>query len=585
LCGSNSQRNGCAILEFPRLGLKAGVISLTLRLIVPALVLAAPLGRAASLPVTFNKDIAPIIYRNCSSCHHTGESTPFNLITYGEVANRARQIAEVTGLGIMPPWPPQTGGGYPALVGARRLSEADRELIQRWVSGGAIEGTAGDLPPPPQWSSEWQLGPPDLVLEMDRTYNLAAEGKDVYRNFVIPSAVTERRYVRAIEFRPESRAVHHAAIEVDGSRQSRLQEAAEQSPGFPGPMTKSGEMPPGQFLAWTPGKTVTISLPGMPWILDPGTDLVLTSHLRSTGRIEPIRCKLGFYFTNRPPERTAYRLLLASEMIDIPPGATNYSVENSFTLPVDCQALAVHPHCHFLGREVEGHAEMPDGSTLPLLLITNWDFNWQGDYYFQTPVTLPRGSVLRMRITYDNSTNNVRNPNTPPKRVRWGPQSADEMAELCFLLLPERPEDQKFLDAAHQRSVIQTATRGAEANVRENPNDANARVQLGNIRLAQGRIDDAKSEIERAIQLNPDLAKARYYAGLIARLQNRLPDAEREFELSARLDPSDAKTWGNLGFVQIGLSNIKGARESLRRALEIDPTLTLARNMLDQISK
>ncbi len=392
------------------------MISPTIKLIVSSLVLAAPLGRAAPSPATFNKDIAPIIYRSCAPCHHTGQSTPFNLITYGEVAKRARQIAEVTGLGLMPPWPPKTGGGYPELVGARRLSDGDLELIRRWVSEGALEGAGGDLPPAPQWSGEWQLGPPDLVLEMDRTYNLPAEGKDVYRNFVVSNSVTERRYVRAIEFRPESRAAHHVFIKTDPSRQSRLLDAAEQSPGFPGPMAQSAVMPEGQFLTWQPGKKASFSPAGMPWILDPGTDLVFESHMRSTGRIEPIRFKVGLYFTNRPPDRTAYRLTLTTEMIDIPAGATSFAIDASFAVPVNCEALAVLPHCHLLGREVEVHAEMPDGSTLPLLLITNWDFNWEGEYYYQTPVKLPRGAVLSMRMTYDNSTNNARNPNNPPKR-------------------------------------------------------------------------------------------------------------------------------------------------------------------------
>ncbi len=549
------------------------------------LAVCAESGAVPPVPVTFNKEIAPIIYRSCAPCHHTGESTPFNLITYGEVAKRARQIVEVTGSGLMPPWPPKTGPGYPELVGARRLSDGDLELLRRWVSEGATEGAPGDLPSAPQWPGEWLLGTPDLVVEMERTYNLAAEGKDIYRNFVIPSTVTEQRYVRAIEFRPESKAVHHVFIKVDRTRESHLQEAAEQSPGFPGLSAQGATKVAGQFLTWQPGKRASISPPGMPWILEPGTDLVVEAHMRPTGRIEPIRFKIGLYFTNRPPERTAANVLLTSLMIDIPPGATNYVEESSFALPADCEALAVLAHCHFLGRQVEGVAEMPDGSTMPLLVITNWDFNWQGAYRFKTPVKLPRGTVLRMRFTYDNSTNNARNPNNPPKRVRYGPQATDEMAELSFLVLPDRREDDKLLNTAYARYYTQTLARHDEEEVKENPNDAHLRLNLGNIRLAQGRTEEAKQEIERAIQLDPNLAKAHYYEGLIARMQNRLPDAEREFETSVRLNPTDAKTWGNLGFVQIGLGNLKGARESLERSLEIDPTLTLSRTTLDQLPK
>jgi hypothetical protein len=535
--------------------------------------------------VTFNKDVAPIIYRSCAPCHHTGESTPFNLITYGDVSKRARQIAEVTSLRYMPPWPPEVGGGYPRLVGARRLSDGDLELIQRWVAGGAIEGDAADLPAAPVVSSEWQLGPPDLVVEMDRTYNLPGEGKDVYRNFTIPVPGTERRYVRAIEFRPQSRAVHHVFIETDRSHQSRLQATSEKEPGFSGLAAPGAVKPPGQFLTWQPGKRASISPTGMPWTLEPGTDLVIEAHLRPTGKIEPIRFKAGLYFTNRPPERTAVNILLASLMIDIPPGASNFPVESSFRVPVDCEALGVLAHCHFLGREFEGHAELPEGSRIPLLLITNWDFNWQGDYRYETPVKIPKGAVLRMRVTYDNSTNNPRNPNNPPKRVRYGLQATDEMAELSFLMLPERVEDGKILEAAFARHVTQRLAERDEAEARENPNDAQARLNLGNVRFAQRRIAEAKTEFERAIELDPNLAEAHYYAGLIARMQNRLSDAQHEFQTSARLDPTSGKTWGNLGLVQIGLNNLKGARESLQRALEIDPTDTIARAMLEKLPK
>jgi hypothetical protein len=483
----------------------------------------------------------------------------------------------------MPPWPPE-GRGYPQLVGARRLSDGDLELIQRWVSGGAIEGEPADLPAAPNLSSEWQLGPPDLVVEMDRTYSLAAEGKDVYRNFVIPVPEAQRRYVRAIEFRPQSQAVHHVFIETDRSHQSRLQETSDE-PGFSGLAAPGAVKPPGQFLTWQPGKRASISPAGMPWVLEPGTDLVIEAHLRPTGKIEPIRFKAGLYFTNRPPERTALNVLLASLMIDIPAGAEKFPAESSFTVPVDCEALGVLAHCHFLGREVEGHAEAPDGSSIPLLLITNWDFNWQGDYRYQTLVKIPKGAVLRMKITYDNSTNNPRNPNSPPKRVRYGLQATDEMAELSFLMLPERVEDEKILESAYSRHVTRRLAEHDEAEARENPNDAQLRLNLGNVRLAQGRIAEARQEIERAIELDPNLAEAHYYDGLIARMQNRLYDAEREFQISARLNPMSGKTWGNLGLVRIGLNNLKGARESLERALKIDPTDTIARTMLEKLPK
>ncbi|HEY3854496.1 MAG TPA: tetratricopeptide repeat protein [Verrucomicrobiae bacterium] len=564
--------------------MKQGLWLLALALFLP-FVTRAEDASATQATVTFNKDIAPIIYRSCAPCHHRGEATPFELIRYADVAKRAQQILDVTSDAYMPPCPPITGHGYPKLIGARSLNDNDLELIRRWVSEGAKEGAPADLPPAPQWTSEWQLGPPDLVVEMAKTYNLPVDGKDIYRNFVIQSPVQERRYVRAIEFRPESRAAHHVFIETDHSHQSRLKEAAQQTPGFPGEMPEGPEMPAGQFLTWQPGKKASISPAGMPWVLDQGTDLVLEAHMRPTGRIEPIRFKVGLYFTNQPPQRAAYRLVLTSLMVDIPPDATNFVVERSFTLPVDCEALAVLPHCHLLGREVEGHADLPDGSRQPLILITNWDFNWQGDYRFQKPVKLPRGSTLRMQITYDNSTNNPRNPNHPPKRVQYGSQFTDEMAELSFLLLPERAEDEKALYTADQKSKFDMGVLRNEEDVRENPTNAEARVKLGGILLAQRKTDEARKQIERALELDSNFERAHYFAGLVARLQKRLPDAEREFQTCLRLDASDAKAWGNLGFVQIGLGDVKAARQSLQHAVEINPSDQLSRNALDQINK
>jgi Tfp pilus assembly protein PilF len=159
------------------------------------------------------------------------------------------------------------------------------------------------------------------------------------------------------------------------------------------------------------------------------------------------------------------------------------------------------------------------------------------------------------------------------------------MAQLSFLLLPERAGDEKSLDAAYQNYAIQMMVRYDENAVNENPNDANARLKLGKMRLAQRKTEDAKIEIEQAVQLDPNLPEAHYFAGLIARLQKRLPDAEHEFEIAARLEPSDGKTWGNLGLVRIDLGDLKSARECFQRALEIDPTDKISRAMLDQIPK
>ena len=182
--------------------------------------------------VTFSKDIAPIVFGHCAGCHRPGEAAPFPLLNYGDVKKHATQIAEVTQSGFMPPWLPEDG--HIELVGRRRLAVEQRGLIQQWAQEGAPEGRPEDLPPLPKWSEGWQLGTPDLVVTMPEAYTLPAEGRDVYRNFVIPIPTKSARQVRAIELRPSSKAVHHAFIRFDRTDECRQQDAQEPGPGSPG---------------------------------------------------------------------------------------------------------------------------------------------------------------------------------------------------------------------------------------------------------------------------------------------------------------------------------------------------------------
>lgn len=197
-------------------------------------------------PVTFNKDIAPIIFRNCTPCHRPGQSAPFSLVTYEDVRKRATDIVEVTARRYMPPWLPEHG--YGEFADERRLSIDEIKTIQRWSSAGQIEGAAADRPPLPQWNSDWQLGQPDLTLTMPEVYTLAAEGRDVFRNFVQPVRLGEKRFVRGVEFHPGNpKVVHHAFIKVDRTSQSRRMDLRDSEPGFPG-MSAPAEIPGGHFL-------------------------------------------------------------------------------------------------------------------------------------------------------------------------------------------------------------------------------------------------------------------------------------------------------------------------------------------------
>ena len=403
--------------------------------------------------ITFSKDIAPILFEHCAVCHRPGQSGPFPLLTYENAKKRASQIVRVTASRYMPPWLPVPGCGD--FVGERRLNQTEIGLLHQWADEGAVEGQASDLPPAPQWSEGWTLGKPDLVLELTNTYTLPAAGKDVYRNFILPVPLDGKRYVRGIEFQPTNpKIVHHAFINVDSSRKCRKLDGQDGSLGFSGMILPEGVgIPEGHFLGWQPGRLPAFEPDDLAWTLSEKSDLILQMHLRPSGKPEVLGCRVGLYFTDTSPAKNCFRLGLANIMIDIPAGEQSYTVNDEFELPADSQVLAVLPHAHYLCKRMEGRAILPNGTQKWLLLITNWDFNWQGDYRYAAPITLPKGTRLVMHYTYDNSTNNFQNPNFPPKRVTYGPQSSDEMAELWFQLLPLKPGGLKLLaDACNTKS-------------------------------------------------------------------------------------------------------------------------------------
>src|SRR5882762_694863 len=261
-------------------------------------------------PVTFSRDVAPIMFQKCAGCHRPGQSAPFALLTYEEIKKHARQIAEVTQRRYMPPWLPEPGYGEFALD--RRLSADQIAIFQRWVAEGAVEGNQADLPPLPRFPEGWQLGVPDLVVALPQVYTLSAEGKDVYRNFVLPIPVATLQYVKGVEFLPgNARVIHHAFIDVDETRQSRRLAERQSPPGFDGmELPDSAVMPGGQFLGWQPGKTPNCSSAGLSWVLRTNTDLVLQLHMHPSGKPELVLPAVGFYFTDQPPTNMPFRLAL-----------------------------------------------------------------------------------------------------------------------------------------------------------------------------------------------------------------------------------------------------------------------------------
>jgi len=533
--------------------------------------------------LTFNKDVAPIVFDRCAYCHRPGQAAPFVLLSYAEVKKRATQIAEVTARRYMPPWLPETG--YGDFAGVRSLSTDQLGVIQQWVSEGAIEGSPADLPPLPEWREGWQLGEPGLVVRLPQPYTLAAEGKDVYRNVVIPIPVRERRYVKAVEFQPGNlKVVHHAFIHFDQTGESRRLADKQNPPGFDGmQLPESAIMVAGQMLGWQPGKRPEATGEGLAWALEKNTDLVLQLHLHPSGKPEPVRPAVGFYFTDEPPTKTPCRVYLPEWRIDIPAGARDYVVENSYMLPVDVEVLRVSPHAHYLAKEMQGYALLPDGTKQWLLLIKQWDFNWQGDYRYVKPVFLPKGAKVVMQFTYDNSADNARNPNQPPRRVRYGLQTTDEMAELCYQVLPRNSEDLAILRLDYFKKMTLDAIAYNESVLRESPDDARAHAKLGQALLPLGRHAEALDHLRTAVRLNPGDDKPHYDLGLLYLYRNQLAEAKIEFEAVLRLNPDDYQAHGSLGAVYLRERNLELAEIHLASALRLNPDDTIARRNLDLV--
>ncbi len=398
---------------------------------------AAP--EASQVP-TFTKDVAPILWRNCADCHRPGEVGPFSLLEYEDAAKRAEFLASVTASRTMPPWKAEPNFGR--FHDERRLTDAQIDLLRRWAEAGAPRGDAADLPERPTFVEGWQLGKPDLVLEMPTEFAIPADGPDIYQCFVIPIPIDGHRTVAAAEFRPGNRRVaHHAILYLDANGAARRRDEQDPALGyrsFGGP----GVLPTGGLGGWAPGAVAKLLPDGTGKFLRKGSDLVLQMHYHPSGKPETERSSVGIYFTKRPVTTFVGGLAIMNHRLDIPPGEKHYRVTaQSEALPVDVNLLGLGPHMHLLGREIKVTGHKPSGEIVPLIWVKDWDFNWQGSYGFLEPVRLPKGSVIRVEAEYDNSPDNPHNPNSPPRRVTWGEQTTDEMCLVSVQLTTDTTDD------------------------------------------------------------------------------------------------------------------------------------------------
>jgi len=400
----------------------------------------------ASVPaageVTYNRDIAPILFAHCAECHRPGEVAPFSLLSYEDASKRAEFIGQITTAGVMPPWKAEIGHGH--FLDERRLTEQEIALITAWAQAGAPRGHEGDLPPQPQFATGWRLGTPDVVVEAPTTVTVPPDGGDIFHHWVMPIDIPADKTLVGIEFRPGNPAVvHHAIIGLDTTGGSRRRDEETPEPGYRSSGSIEGSM--SAFLGvWTPGMTPRFYPEDVGFRIPQQADLLLQLHLHPSGKEETDQSRVALYFADKPAEKlkTQTMFVSGSLIVAIPPGEARHKISSSFTLPIDLTMNSVFPHLHLIGKEVKVTATYPTGEVESLIWIKDWNFYWQDVYVYKQAKVLPKGTKIDIEAYYDNSAENPFNPSSPPKEVLFGNDSDDEM---CFILFQTVSEEEQLM--------------------------------------------------------------------------------------------------------------------------------------------
>ena len=414
----------------------------------------------ADTSVTYYKDVLPVLQNNCQSCHRPGQVGPFSLLTYRQAVNWADDIKEYTHARKMPPWKPVGGPGY---SNDRAMSETDITTLTKWTDAGCPEGNKADAPPAKTFSDGWQLGPPDLVLTVPEDFHVGPAGKDLFRCFVLPTGLTEDEYIVGYEIKPGNpRVVHHTlnffdttgkARELEEAEKARKKKPGEQDhgPGYsvamgiglvanPNAARPGTTTPVGGIGGWAPGQLASKLPEGTGFLLPKGADFIIQAHYHRTGKPEADRVSVGLYFAKKPvakpfqsigvsPPLPNGRQLIGLEKpaFLIPAGAPNHVITGAVVLQQDATIYSVIPHMHLLGKKIKVTVIPSDGPPVVLVDIPDWDYNWQETYWLKTPIAAKAGTRIEVEGVYDNSLSNPNNPSNPPRDVRFGEQTTNEM--------------------------------------------------------------------------------------------------------------------------------------------------------------
>ena len=389
--------------------------------------------------VTYAENVAPILNAHCTSCHHDGAVAPFSLVGYEASKKQAANITNACDGKRMPPW--KAVKGFGDFQDENRLSDTELTTLRTWNETGAKRGDVSKEPKSQVFSNEWDLGKPDVILSAPRPYNLAAEGADVYRNFVFDLKNTEPVYVTAMDVKPGNRKIVHHIIgylDAGGGSVRLAKNNADGQEGYTSTGGGIGTIPSGSLGGWAPGVTVRKTPPGTAFVVKPGTKLVMQVHYHKDGKPESDQTKIGLYTTKMKPEKEVDIFWCANPMFRIPPGDADHKVAWKETIPGDATIYTVMPHMHLLGKSMKAKVIKDDGTEIPLVFVDKWDFNWQLVYSLKEPLKVKKGWKFAVEAFYDNSDSN---PYKTNKTVTWGEQTTDEMALLVVGYTADRPID------------------------------------------------------------------------------------------------------------------------------------------------
>ena len=387
---------------------------------------------ALAADVTFNRDVLPILQKNCQTCHRPGEIGPSSFLTYDSTRPWAKAIKTAVVTRKMPPWFADPKYGH--FANDRHLGDADVSTLTAWADAGAPEGDPKDRPAPVQWHEGWNVQP-DVVFEIPKPYTVPATGTIEYTYFVVPSGFTKDTWVIDGEVRPTNRSVvHHASVHVRPPGSQWMKDAKPGEPYVP-PHSAPGAPPPAgnQSNEWLLGY-----VPGVHGeyfdkdhraakLIPAGSDIVFEMHYTANGKAAGIdQTKVGFVLAKGAPEKRLLTVPVADMSFTIPPGDPNHAghAEAEFDQPVEL--VYSQPHMHLRGKDMDIHLEYPTGESQMLVSVPHFDFNWQLVYYEDKPRMLPKGTKIKLDAHWDNSANNRMNPD-PTATVKWGDQSWDEM--------------------------------------------------------------------------------------------------------------------------------------------------------------